>query len=227
MRRARHVTAIVALLAVVVFVMGCAAPYTLRPGFEERRGEIERIGLYPLVYTQDGKEQRLFGETFARVFYDGAKRVIMTPPVVLEGPDELLEAFEAGGYVLVDSVHVKDLLGSKFPRYPMPSTSAFRAVSGEYDAIIVPTLLAYNEVDAGTEVAQMCLSTCLTGGIVTVSENNMLSFTLDLVDTQSGTSLWTYTAAYAGEIGVQRANYSERLVSNLAKYFPFSVLFKG
>ena len=214
-------------LLAALLLHGCAPPYKIATAFYDRSNEIRQIGLYPLVYNEDGKEERLFGDTFNRIYYDGLMRIPLARPVELQGRAATISALQDAGYALADSIFVKDMSGVKFESYGYPSTEAFEGISGDLDAVIVPMLLNYNEASAGTQVTQMCLTTCLTGGLITASEENMLKMTLVLVDTETGQDLWTYTAIYRGELGEQRANYSEKVVNNFSKYFPFSATFEG
>jgi hypothetical protein len=106
-------------------------------------------------------------------------------------------------------------------------------VSKEFSAIIVPSLVHYNEVDAGEKLTQEALTTCLAMiflpfGAVTASysEDNELQLDLSLLDTSTGDLLWTYTANYTGGLGEQRAAYTKKMVGAFAKYFPLSAAFK-
>lgn len=214
-------------MALVIVLGGCGPPYKISPAFWDRSGEIERVGFYPLVYMQDGKEQRLFGDAFERIFQSEAAMLPMKEPVTMDGRDAVIDAFEEANRTLVDSVFVDGMSGVKFPNYGYPSTEALEDISATYDAVVIPVLLQYNEADAGAQMTQMCLSSCLTGGMVTACEQNMLRMTLDLVDTETGSSLWTYKIEYGGELGEQRINYSQKAVKGFGKYFPFSRVFEG
>jgi hypothetical protein len=219
---------VILLFVLAVVLAGCAGkPYKIDPSFYERHEEFQRIGFYPLVYRCEGIEQRMFGNTFDDVFYSAAVTLPMNGSVRLEKPEVVLEALEAKGVHFVDSTYVPGAIPAKFPSYRYPTKDELIQISDDFDAVIVPVLIDYNEVETGEQVAQMFLTTCLTLGYVTASEENTIKAELVMLDTKSQTRLWWYTAYYSGGMGLQRVNFSNRLSENFGKYFPLSATFES
>jgi hypothetical protein len=216
-----------ALLGAALLAAGCAAPYKLLPPFFSQADKIKRIGVYPLIYVQDGKNERLLGISFNQIFMDGVTKIPMKPGVTVAGPDTVLARLARGGLMVADSVMLPSMLGVRFPVYRYPSDDAYRALAGSFDAFLVPTLQSYHEVEAGTQAAEMCATSCLTGGMFTASEENSISLEFDLLAVASKQSLWTYTFASNGGLGIQRVKYSNKALEGISKYLPFSAAFKG
>jgi hypothetical protein len=215
------------MVGVMLLAVGCAAPYKLHPPFYEQAPQIKKIGLYPLIYAAEGKDQRLFGLTFSSMFPDSLVKVPLQPGVSIEKPDAVLAVLAAKGITAADSIVVPGFEAVRFPAYHYPSAEIVQALAGSYDGLIVPTLMAYHEVSAGAQMGQMCLTACLTGGLVVASEENSVRLDFVLVGINSQQQLWTYKYASAGEMGVQREAYSKKSAKSFAKFFPFSPTFKG
>jgi len=219
---------LLALLGVALVASGCAAPYKLMPSYYDQASKIKHIGVYPLVYMQDGKTERLFGMTFSQVYPERVTHLPMTEGVVLDKPDAVLAALSSTGVTAIDSIVLPSLPGYAFANHPMPSDQVLHALAGSYDGLIVPTLTSYHEVEAGRQIAEEVALSCLFGGAAGgAAEQNSIKLDFVLYSTSTGQPLWTYAYESSGEYGEQRTNYSTRSADAFAMYFPYSPTFKG
>jgi len=219
-------------LFLLVLIGGCAAPFKLMPKYEEYKDKIQTIALYPLLYTKDGYEQRLFGMTFTNIFYSAIPEIAMVRPIKFIEPDSTVAIFRSNELEIVDSIRGGIVKGATFPVFKQLSQSDLQTISEEVDGLILCDLIDYNEVGAGEKFVQACgtalLTTCLTGGLVTASysENNMVDMKLTLFETTTGSPIWEYEPKFSGGLGEQRMNYTNQIITGFRKYFPLSNEFK-
>jgi len=214
------------LAGLILTAAGCAKPYKVYPPFYSQADEIKRIAVYPLIYAQDGKDQRLFGMIYDELFHHTLQELPMEDEVRLEPPMTVLGVLDAGNTVYVDSILVRGVGGALFPAYRYPTEEILESLYGSYDAVVVAMLIKYTEVSAEAQLGQMCLSACLTGGMIVASQENSIQLDFTLVSVGTRERLWSYRFASKGEMGVQRVNYSRRAAQNFGRYFPLSTVFE-
>lgn len=216
-----------------LLVGGCAAPFKMMPEYEKHQARLQRIALYPLHYSEDGKEERLFGMVFSDNFFRSVEAMPMIRPLKFIGPDSTVSLLEVKGISIAG--HRGDIVeGTAFPIYKRLEPNDLQAISKDAHGLIFCDLLSYNEVGAGEELAQAIVTgvatTCLTGGLVTsaYSESNTVRMNITLFETTTGRSIWEYTPYFTASLtGEQRMRFTQNIVQGFLKYFPLSKGFQG
>ena len=229
----RNVKLKVLIVSLVFLICGCGAPFKKFPGFDETQERIQTIALYPLHYTDDGEEERLFGMVFSEVFFESVEAMPMIRPLKFIEEDSTVSLIEAKG-ITITGVRTDIVEGSTFPIYKQLTPSDLQAVSKEAEVLILCNLLNYNEVGAGEELAQACAtglaSACLTGGMVTTatSEQNEVSMKITLLETATGVPIWEYSPHFTASMsGEQRAKFTQNITAGFRTDFPLSANFEG
>lgn len=221
------------VISLALWICGCGAPFKKLPGYDETQDQIQTVALYPMSYSDDGQEQRMFGMVFSESFYGSVQNMPMTRPLQFIEPDSTVSLMEANGRI-VSGERADIIVGSTFPIYKMLAPSDLQAISNEAQVLVFCDLLSYNEVGSGEELTQAITTglatACLTGGMFmsACSEQNVVSMKITLFETATGQPLWEYepylTASLTGE---QRDNFTEKIIAGFRKYFPLSVDFKN
>lgn len=219
------------ILILVVILSGCAAPYKIMPNYWENEDRIKTIAFYPLLYKEAGHEQRLFGMFFSSMFFQSAINLDMVRPIKFIMPDSTVAILESAE-ILVGSKKddIKDVTGTALCFYRRLSQRELEKVSDKFDAIIFCDLLRYNEVGAGEELGQMCLTSCLTMGYATYSENNVVKMNISLFSTKTGTTFWQYTPSFSTSFSSRestRTKFTNNIINGFRKYFPLSQEFRS
>ena len=229
----RNIKLKVLAVFLVLLVSGCGAPFKKLPKYDETKDRIQTIALYPLHYSDDGEEERLFGMVFSEIFFESVETMPMIRSLGFIEEDSTVSLMKAKG-ITVTGERADVVEGSTFPIYKRLTPSDLQAISKEAEVLIFCDLLNYNEVGAGEELAQACasglLSTCLTGGMVTTvaSEENEVSMKITLFETTTGQPIWEYTPHFTASLtGEQRTKFTEKIIAGFRKYFPLSVDFES
>ena len=214
------------VLPFILLVSGCAAPFKMMPEYYELHDRIQTIALYPLHYGEDGKEERLFGVIFCDNFFKSVEAMPMIRPLKFIGPDATISLLEEKGITITG--HRGDIVkGATFPIYKQLTPGDLQAISKEVDGLIFCELVSYNEVSAGGQMGQAVATACLTGGLVAVSEKNLVKMNVIFFETTTGTTIWEYTPRFQGGLGEQRMKFTDKIIQGFRKYFPLSKEFQG
>lgn len=218
----------------LVFFVGCVAPYKLMPEYEKQKDEIETIALYPLYYTDRGKEQHTFGAVFQQTFYDSVGALPLVKPVEFILPDSTISLLEAEGVSLIadtDTVEFSPDSTGYFPIYKLPTEDVYSVISNQADGLLLCDLKLYNEVTFGKAFAQGMATACLTLGMVTVMEKPIVQMDISLIETSTRKPLWLYTpeieVSGARSLEGQRKSMAKNIIKGYRKYFPFSKSFQA
>jgi hypothetical protein len=220
-------------LIILLLILGCAAPYKLMPIYDQQESQLETIALYPLHYSQDGKEQRLFGLTFSQVFFNEVNTMSYKRPIQFILPDSTVSIFEEAGVSVKNTVRGivdKSDVSTEYPVYKTVSFSELESISDKVDGFIFCDLLSYNEVGAGEELGQALLTACLTLGMVSYSENNVVKMRISLLSTKVDSVLWEYTPHFTKSLSGRentRSGFTTDIVEGFRKYFPLSKEFQS
>ena len=238
------------MLVLGLLLTGCAAPYKLMPEFESRKDQIQRIAMYPLYYTDKGKEQSMFGNVFTKRLFDAVKTMPLVKPVDFIPPDSTVSVFECVNISLEtgkDSIVTELGTLAYFPVYKPLASNEIRQISETVDGLLYCDLKLYNEVEFAKQIAQAMLTACLTLGMVSVFEKSVVQMDITLFETKTGKPIWTYTPnieisavkpklnawCLLGLVGApgylrsksleeQRNEMTEGIIRGFRKGFPFS-----
>lgn len=214
---------------IFLILAGCAAPFKTTPSFEKEKDQINSIALYPLHFSQDGKEQRLFGLTFSSLFYEGVRTSEFIRPIQIFMPDSTLIFFDQAGIEVKNTVRgIVDQadVATEYPVYRKLTPTDLSAISENCDGLLFCDLINYNEVGAGEALAEAAASACLTMGMASYSEQNYVNMKISLFSTKTDSLLWIYTPYLSGGLGEQRTKFTDGIVNGFRKYLPLSTAFK-
>lgn len=232
MNRRHRLVKVVGIAVALLIIVGCAAPFKIMPAFEKEKGQIKTIALYPLHFSQDGKEQRIFGMTFSSIFPDRLKAINYTQPIQFIHPDSTVAMLEESGVIVKNTVFGvlnKSDLSTEFPVYRPLTFDDLKVISNRVDGVIYFDLKDYNEVGAGEELGQALATACLTMGMASASENNRVSMSIALLSTKIDSVLWTYTPYFSKSMSGRestRSGFSTDICNGFNKYFPLSAGFQ-
>ncbi|MFW6131068.1 MAG: hypothetical protein ACOC5F_00535 [Candidatus Aminicenantaceae bacterium] len=212
----------------ILLLTSCAPPVEIMPQYYEYESHIEVIALYPLIYIQDGPENREFGRVFTEIFYNEVNASSYIRPLNFVMPESTVGIFENVGVPVEDEVYgIFDRADrtTSFPVYKNLNAYDFMAVSDMVDAVFVCELERYNEVSAGEELGQAFLTACLTAGMMSASEDNFVKMRIYLFSTMDGTCLWEYDPYFSRALSERektREKFSFNIVDGFRMYFPLS-----
>jgi len=220
----------------ILLFYSCGAHYKLMPKYDTYKDQIQTIAIYPLYYTDNGKEPYLFGAVFSDMFDGSIKSIQMNRPIEFTYADETISFFAQKGVNIIKNtkvINIDDEQREIILCRRLNSKDA-KLISDKADGIIFCDLLYYNEVSVGGEIGQKLatgLATgCLTGGMATttVSEQNELRMEFSFLETRSGETLWEYTPHFVKSyMDEPRMQFTLRIIDEFQKYFPFSEDFEG
>ncbi|MBN2356807.1 hypothetical protein JXO59_11895 [candidate division KSB1 bacterium] len=226
----------IAVISAILMIFACAAPYKLFPEYEQQQRAIHRIALYPLIYTDDGRYQRLFGLTFHEQFYDYIAATRCIRAIHFIPPDSTVSLFREAGLDVVSfltGVVDENDLETEYADYAPLIADEVRLISDRADAILFCDLTEYIELSPGEElglaVASFFITGCLTGESSS-SEENEIRMTMSLVSTRTGSVLWTYHPHFTlsmSERETTRTDFTMKIASGFRKYFPLSIEFEA
>ncbi|MBD3373621.1 hypothetical protein GF406_01180 [candidate division KSB1 bacterium] len=232
MNTIKYIKKVIGLIIPLLIIVGCAAPYKIMPPFEREERQLQTIALYPLHFSKDGKEERLFGLTFSDMFFDEVKGMNYTKPLQFILPDSTVSVFEKAGISVKSTVRGivdKSDVSTEYPVYKRLSSSEFKAISNQVDGVIFCDLTSYNEVGSGEQLGQAVATACLTGGMVSASEQNRVRMKISLFSTKIDSVLWEYkphlTKSLSGREST-RSSFSTDITNGFRKYFPLSKEFQ-
>ncbi|MBN1350545.1 hypothetical protein JXJ21_14105 [candidate division KSB1 bacterium] len=203
------------------------------PEYTQEENQINKIALYPLFYGDDGKEERLFGLVFTNMFFSDVASMAYKKPLEMIPPDATVQLFEENGVtvenMMTGIVDRSDTV-TEYPVCKRLMPADLKAISDGADALLFCDLISYNEVGAGEELGQAVATACLTLGMASASENNLVSMKLSLFSTETGTVLWEYGAYFTKSMSGRentRSDFTASIANGYLKYFPLSTEFKS
>jgi len=223
----------ISALIFILFIFGanCARlPYTIQPHYYETESQISKIAVYPLLFIKEGEEPRNFGAVFEEKFYQNIQGTQYKQPVEIIMPKETVSLLDQQG-ITVEST-IKNVFKSapdlEFPYFRPLTETEIQALQPYADAIIITELTGYNEVEASSELAQVVLTSCLTGGMASYSEKNFVSLRMLLISTKDGSILWEYKPVFSESLRKQaktRQIFTDSINVGFISNFPLSARF--
>ena len=241
----RNIRLKVAVLAVAFLLGGCAGPYKLLPGYEEHLGRMESIALYPLIFTDDGQDERLFGLFFSDNFFDSVAVMTTSRAIEFFTPESTVTLLQHAGRSVIDGQEITDTVKiTSLTVVRRVNWDDLRAISEDVDGVVVCDLLNYHEVSwgdaVGGAIVRAGVSVCcgILGSMLGMKqseesetsekERNEVRMKFTMYETESGTPVWEYVAQYSkGTPGEQRMEFTQKLLTDFRKCFPLSATFKG
>jgi len=216
------------LVLLLILLGGCAAPFKTMPRYYELQDRIQTIALYPLHYTKDGKNERLFGMVFSEAFFCSLKTMPTVRPLKFISPDSVVALLKEKGveitvgrkeYVIEDTARV-------FPIYKTPTPEVLRVISKEVDGVIFCDLLSYHEKTLAELLVGGCMS-AFSGVPAGTYGESKIKMKITLLETMTGTPIWEYKAHFTGGYSKQiRKIFTQRIIKRFQRYFPLSKKFR-
>ncbi len=195
------------LLVLILFLSGCVTHYELMPEYKTYKDQIKTIALFQMHLNEDGDEQRRFKDVFSKSFFNLLKSMPMKRPIEFIQMDKSLKYFYTNKNINYDSKEV--------------------------DGAMICDLTHYNEVDAGTVLAQkvgskLASKFCFGGFGGSVSEKNELQMKITLFNASNKEKLWEYYADFSKSyLDNARFYFTKEVMEEFVEYFPYSKEFEG
>lgn len=223
-----HVTVVRLVVVAAACVAACAKPCKIGAPYAAKEPSIQKIALYPLVVSDQAQadlDTQQFLPVFRETFYAKVRETRLLRAVDFAPPDEVERVLTDKG------VHAATtgIVGLSVPIFRAPTAPELKVLKDEgLDGVLLFQVVGYNEVGAGSQMAQACLAGMVGAGAQ--AENNFVNVHMSFVDAASGEALWNFSGIVPGPAFEKketvRTKLSEEAAKSFARFCPLSKDYK-